>query len=55
METVREMLVKQLTPKQAGIIYKRDFWNFVHGDPASSSTCFVYIDMAVNNGKYLVL
>lgn len=44
--------VKRLTPAQAGIIYKRDFWNFVHGDQLPPALALFTFDMAVNNGKY---
>lgn len=47
-----DVLVKRLTPAQAGIIYKRDFWNFVHGDQLPPALALFTFDMAVNNGKY---
>lgn len=44
--------VKRLTPAQAGIIYKREFWDFIHGDQLPPALALFTFDMAVNNGKY---
>lgn len=44
--------VRQLTPEEAGIIYNREFWDFIHGDQLPPDVALFTFDMAVNNGKY---
>lgn len=42
--------VKEITVEQAGQIYRKNYWDAVHGDDLAPGTAYAMFDTAVNNG-----
>jgi lysozyme family protein len=52
-DNIPDVDVKDLTPEQAMIIYKREFWDKMHGDAIhSQAIAGIMFDAFVNSGKW---
>ena len=46
--------VRQLTPEEAGVIYNREFWDFIHGDQLPPDVALFTFDMAVTTASIVL-
>lgn len=50
--TYPHLNIKDLTREQAKAIYRRDFWDRIHGDEVYDGVAFQAFDFAVNSGIF---